>query len=286
MSALVDTGALKRVTQIVQGGDVSDAAMAAKVILAAFLASEVAQLARVVDALRAALRAFGPAGAHGFAATSLTGLLSKCLCDWSREPRGPASGLPSNDAASRRSLKRGWALGELLMADAHVLPYLCDVILFSPSDAFQADALRDLQGADAKGCEPFYAGRILHYLDGHTGPALAARLAALMPEAVLRPVREAAGREFCRSTRPGRRLLAKGLEPKPRSSAHTSAMGRPWRRPGLWQPARGGRTGSSGVPRRPTPWWGQMGSPARPRRPTPGALAPVSMLAPAGGPGE
>ena len=190
--ALVDTGAIARVAQLSQGGDIEVALHATRVLLLLLLAADnAAELKPVVDALRAVLWAFGPTGVHKDVA-ALVGPLSRSLCHWSRSSHEPQKEPPDVNARPWPSSKAGQALSELLVADAYFIPRLCGVILASPDVAFDSD-LRELGPADVK-CDPFYAGRILHYLDCYAGPAVAARLAVLAPEAVLRPVRVAAAR--------------------------------------------------------------------------------------------
>ena len=198
MSALVSTGALAHLSQLAQGDDPSVAFRALNVLMASFKTAEASDVKPLIDALRRFLRAFGPAGIHTSDADAVTSILFDFLYHWPlrRGPCEPGGGLRDEDAedapSSLVSSEGGRAVCELLLSDDHVIPHLCRVVQASPDCAFDSEP-RGLRSADA-GCEPFYAGHVLHYLDCYAGPAVAARLAALAPESVLRPVRAAAAR--------------------------------------------------------------------------------------------
>ena len=194
VAALVDTGALKRTEQLSRSGDVTTALRAAKLLLASLKAARPPDVKPVIDAIKTALHSFSPAGVHGYAAPQITARLADCFFCQTRQSHEPyvTEGRPDEDILSRWLPERGQALGELLVADAHVILRLCSVVQARPGDAFDAD-LGGLDAGEVR-CEPFCAGRILHYLDCHAGPAVAARLTALAHESVLSPVRVAAAR--------------------------------------------------------------------------------------------
>ena len=187
VAALIDMGALERMAQLTQGGDIELALHATRVLLALLAKAQAADVKQpLVDALRAALPAFGAADAHeSDTAASITRLIMELLSPL-EIPRKDLTSLPL------RFPESGRVLCELLVADAHVVPRLCRVVQARLDLAFDKD-LRELDQNDVR-CEPFYAGRILHFLDCYAGPAVAARLASLAPESVLRPVRAAAAR--------------------------------------------------------------------------------------------
>ena len=181
VATLINTGALARVAQLAQGGNLEVSLRAAKVLLVSLSAAEdAADLKPLVGALRAALIALGAAGVHeSAAAATLTSSFFDILGPWVGTPPDPTSSLLPESCR---------LLSELLVADAHVVPHLCHVIRTHPDLACGSFPANDVKG------EPFCAGVILHYLDCHAGPAVAVRLAALAPDSVLRSVRAAAAR--------------------------------------------------------------------------------------------
>ena len=150
----------------------------------------------VIAALRAVLRAFGPASSHPSSGPISLFIvpIAKYMCRWAGgAPEPPTVEFPSfDDALPWQPPENGRAFGELLVTEGYLIPILSGMIRANPEYAFTKD-LRGLSLVDAmtKGA-PFYAGRILHYLDCYAGPAVAARLARLVPEPVLRAVRAAA----------------------------------------------------------------------------------------------
>ena len=134
MSALVDTGALTRVTQLLHASDWVLASHAASFLLASLILAEPSDLRPFVDAVRSVLRAFGPRGAHALWAPVLTRAFANYLCAWTsvaHEPSKPG-GIQDEYIIPRRWPERGRILGELLVADAHAIPYLCHMIRTCP----------------------------------------------------------------------------------------------------------------------------------------------------------
>ena len=184
VAALVDTGALAHVVPLSQGGDAEVALCATDVLLVVLLRAEGAEVEPLVRALQGLLPAYGPAGGRGRSAlAALTAMSADMLYRWAT---------PEAVLARRPLGQGGESLGQLVATDPPVIARLCGVIQARPDDAFTKD-VGALHVADV-GCEPFHAGRILHFLDCLAGPDLAAKLAADAPEAVLRGVRAAAAR--------------------------------------------------------------------------------------------
>ena len=196
VASLIDTGALARGTQLLQSGNLKVLARAAKLPLVALAFAGPSELQPVIAALRAVLRAFGPASSHPSSGPISLFIvpIAKYMCRWAGgAPEPPTVEFPSfDDALPWQPPENGRAFGELLVTEGYLIPILSGMIRANPEYAFTKD-LRGLSLVDAmtKGA-PFYAGRILHYLDCYAGPAVAARLARLVPEPVLRAVRAAA----------------------------------------------------------------------------------------------
>ena len=206
-AALIDTGALARLTQLSQGGNIVVTLLAVKVLLASLNAAEnTSDLRPLVDALGAVLRAFGPMGVHKAASAASArslGLLMRAL--------SPQKNRPDKDARPCFPSEAGQALSEMLVADAHFITGLCGVIQASPDLVFEITQAgpdlefdRDLEKLDPTDSdvkrETFAAFYILWYLDRCAGPGVAARLATLAPESVLHPVRAAAAALYGRSS--------------------------------------------------------------------------------------
>ena len=194
VSALVDTGTLALAGRAM--GRANFAILAVDVLVVSLIAAGPAEEALTADAYRAALNEIGPTGALRDASLAVYLMLrfADMICNWSRVPHEPqgGGGPPPDEDLPWFSPDRGRALGALLVEgdENWFVSMLSGAVVGGAKYAFTED-LRALAPGEVN-CEPFFAGRVLHYLDAHAGPAVAARLAALVPEDVLRDVRSAA----------------------------------------------------------------------------------------------
>ena len=151
--ALVGTGALAKVVQLLQSCDDQIIVLLATDFVLTTLKWTAADAGTVVDACRAALHAFGPAGLRFRSGIGqLLEIIARCVCSWTPVPHQPRrrDGLQEIDAAAWAPPARGRALAELLVADAVWVSILCSAVMTRPEDAFVRD-LRDVASPE-KAC--------------------------------------------------------------------------------------------------------------------------------------
>ena len=190
LRALVDTGAQARVVQLCGSQDTEAAGLAISMLLAWLTrADEPVDVASARDACRIGLHTYGPAGDPS-AAARLTVLLQRRVCpSWTRVPHEPQIRVVRPEPEPKPVSAGSRALAELLVAENYWILMMGILVTGEPEDAFS----EDLSTTDTINV-PFSAARLLHFLDRHAGPAVAARVAAVAPKVVLDLMREAAGR--------------------------------------------------------------------------------------------
>ena len=193
--ALVDTGARARAVQLCGSRDDATAVFSIGLLLSSGLKwAEPEDVASWKDDCRIALRAFST-DARAPLASKLSNIFLQCMCSWTRVPHEPQMRplLFSREGVHALGSAGGRALAELLVADAFWVTLLCAVTVMGSGDAF----VNDLSATNEINLA-FDAGRLLHYLDSHAGPAVKRGLVKSVVELSLQPelrrVRNAAGR--------------------------------------------------------------------------------------------